>query len=715
MSRPEQKEEITALDQSFDDYAAAIIKGSTLDHISIPIEVLEHQREIMTIADHDSSHYENTFYYTHRFNLAKVAIDAKNLAALFSLRAQGIDSNVCYYLHLEHVRGYCDGGLGMVGSERGRDQNVYISEAKFSIEQYQQPNFSPRIRIRPDGRLNYQPQTSSLFEHRNEETFSESERQKAFKLFYDDDSEINFEWLDTFFENYYNSFETNDYQQFCEQVFNLNFASDNDIESLLSTMLKKISDYALLELGEETLNKIYKKNISLARLLIRSSLDIGIFNRNRDWYDSFQDIFEEYDKEHQEPCHFDTETESDLEPEYPDDEKETKTNYDRHSFTDTKLIRHATTTLYAFNDEKQSISTAYRWQQHTANKFFRVGRSMRQNGQAQIIYSHLKKNNGMRLDNQIYYRSLIIALAKIISEKRRMPGFTFIMGSTTLLFLQSEQRASQRQIANFKMEIKGLTRYPIKYGQGLIKRLNQMTVANFDKEKQKKRWKKLLTLFKNRIKKVKPITLCHLNKYGLIRLTGEDSATGADYVYQAKHQKNADLLNGLIMLITVVEVLNRLYRTAEGNLHHYNGLQCAQDSDAFPVAIAQAQALILLISGKITFNDFVGESKTYGDESDEHRAQYGAVTGQGTIDNQHIMRSKLRTISQHCFDKMTANSPIRKKFISEQRSQNRSCFVYGRTMLRGQLGFVYGDGNESDSSDSEYSDDEATTSLLNAS
>src|ERR1700733_8665506 len=102
---------------------------------------------------------------------------------------------------------------------------------------------------------------------------------------------------------------------------------------------------------------------------------------------------------------------------------------------------------------------------------------------------------------------------------------------------------------------------------------------------------------------------------------------------------------GLLFLVSRVEVLVRFYRQADGSLFPYSD-QTGIKSDAFPVSIAQARSLYLLLNGKISYADFFGETKTAGYDQEQHRAYFGTVTGKGTMDHSDVMLKKLFAINQ---------------------------------------------------------------------
>ena len=368
--------------------------------------------------------------------------------------------------------------------------------------------------------------------------------------------------------------------------------------------------------------------------------------------------------------------------------------------------------LYGFPNHAQAREQELSWLKYTVAKFFRVGKPLKEGKEStrlhKVIVDYLssKDKKPVNIDGMCR-RSFIIALSKILTENTGMPKLEFCIGNTIIRFIPSENNGTNRQKGNFKIEIGDCL--DIKYGAGCITRLKYLYEANWDDSTDKSlRKKRILALFKAKLQRISTFTPNNFNKYGNIFIDSDrDTGSSRDQ----RIQQNIHFLNGLLLLVTTVEVLVRLYRSADGNIYPYTS-QAAIKSDSFPVAIAQSRSLIMLIEGRISFEDFLGESIRDNYDKEQHRAYYGTVTGRGTIDNIDIMFEKLFAVNT-TYNSTVSNldfwKDLRKVYLSDNKD---GCLVEGRSRMYFDLVEVYGSGAESDDGSSSYSSDEDISDIV---
>ena len=365
--------------------------------------------------------------------------------------------------------------------------------------------------------------------------------------------------------------------------------------------------------------------------------------------------------------------------------------------------------MYGFPDKKQAQQKEVRWQKQTVAKFFKIGKSLQEGRQSYKIYQHIvtqiEAKDKKALDlNGCCRRSLIIALSKVLTKYKGMPNLNFKLGTTVIKFIPADENGTRRQIGNFKMEIPNC--YDIAYGDGCIKRLSYLLEPQWDTSSYNKdeRKKVLLNLLKAKLQQIKPFSYMDLNKYGNIRIFNEEISNS----YDEKTQKNVHFLNGLLFLVTTVEVLVRLYRTQDGKIFPYSD-EKGIESDSFPIAIAQARSLDLLLTGKILFIDFFGQSKSNPNyNSEQHRAYCGVATGKGTIDNIKMMVNKLLLVN-NLHNTVISNLQFWQDLKKDYLKSNKDGYLLeGRSRMYFDLKECYGSGSESDTESSDYSssDDE---------
>jgi len=380
-----------------------------------------------------------------------------------------------------------------------------------------------------------------------------------------------------------------------------------------------------------------------------------------------------------------------------------------------KVVKHTVTgqdkrsvSVYGFPDKAVGKEREIIWEQEATAKFFRFGKDLREGKQSHQIYLRVVQQvdgtNKSPINLQgCCRRSFIIALAKILTKYDGMPNLIFRLGGTTIRFEETDDSVKVRQHGNFKMVIPSLGDFQIAYGDGLITRLSNILAANWDDSVNKKERKKnLLNFMTKGFPTFTSFTSQNLNKYGKINIFSEEFGYGTDI------QKNADFLNGLFFLFSIVEVLERAYRTIDGNLFHYPvQYRSGEESDLFPIGMAQARSLVLLVTGTITFTDFFGQSKPDAD----YGADYGATTGTGTTYGQGLeyLSEKLNRINE-AYDQFYLNqnnSPwteLRTEYIQDNAE---GFLISGKSRMRHELKIVYGSGGESDSETSDYSDDDS--------
>jgi hypothetical protein len=368
--------------------------------------------------------------------------------------------------------------------------------------------------------------------------------------------------------------------------------------------------------------------------------------------------------------------------------------------------------LYGFPTKKQAQAKEYIWQKSVVTKFFKIGWPMRTQGEAQEIYqlveNQVKDSNTapIALDNRCR-RSFIIALTKILTKYGKMPRLSFKLGSTAINFVPDANALSTvRQKGNFKMEIPALGIYQIAYGEGCYNRMKYLLNPTWDTHNMPLRRNALAKFISAKLPIFRSFSYGEFNKYGNIIISSDTvAATAGD----RKVLDNIHFLNGLIFLITVTEVLVRLYRTEDGNIYSYSS-ESGVESDSFPVALAQARSLLMLLNGKINYTDFIGQSVRDNYDGDMHRAYYGAVTGQHTINNIEMMLEKLFAINalydREKFEQSSDHVDLRDKYLHDN---SKGHLIEGRSMMYFELRRVYGSGNESDSDSDGYSSDDEDT------
>lgn len=121
--------------------------------------------------------------------------------------------------------------------------------------------------------------------------------------------------------------------------------------------------------------------------------------------------------------------------------------------------------------------------------------------------------------------------------------------------------AISRQKGNFKLKTPA---FDIAYGADCVKRIRYLFGSN-NHQDFKRREKELLSLIKDRLSPISSFSYKDFNLAGCIRLDSESSADEFD----KKIQESIHFLNGLLLLITTVEVLVRLYQKKNGDLFQY--------------------------------------------------------------------------------------------------------------------------------------------------
>ena len=363
--------------------------------------------------------------------------------------------------------------------------------------------------------------------------------------------------------------------------------------------------------------------------------------------------------------------------------------------------------MYGFPSKEVAKQKEFLWQKQVCDKFFKIGKPLREGTKSHDIHLQVtkqlsaKEKKPLVLDG-LCRRSFIIALSKILTEHGEMPNLIFKIGTTQISFIPTDDNGKKRQLGNFKMEIENC--FDIAYGNGCITRLKYFLEPSWDYDTTNKRRRKeiLLKLITDRLPIFTPFTYRDLNKYGNIRVFDEETCNPYDTKSYEKIKPNLHFLNGLIFLVTIVEVLVRGYRTEKGEVFDYNDPKGIQ-SDSFPVAMAQARSLSLLLSGKIAFADFLGQSKT---TDEDYRASYGAVTAKGTIDNIQVMLEKLLLINERYNDYHSELEFWRDLKTTYLNSNNAGYLISGKSRMFCDLKADYGSGSESEDDSSDYSDSE---------
>ena len=368
-------------------------------------------------------------------------------------------------------------------------------------------------------------------------------------------------------------------------------------------------------------------------------------------------------------------------------------------------------TLFGFPNRERAARIELKWHKKVIHKFFRVGEPLAEGKQSTAIFNMVNNCIEQKHQNPIPIqgysrRSFIIAMSKILTHYGEMPELIFMLGMTKIK-LTRVNSVTQRQKGNFKM---GLPIMDIAYGEGCINRLANFIMPKWDRnpDNPQVRYKKFLEIFKERLATMEPFSHLDLNKYGNILIGVEPKANESD----KKTQNNLHLLNGLLFLVTTVEILVRFYRQANGDLFPYSD-QSGIISDAFPVAIAQARSLFLLLNGQISYKDFFGETLMEGYDHKQHRAYFGAVTGKGTMNHLDIMFEKLFAINMK-YNAFISTKDVCKDFCDTYTASNpHSYFVEGRSIMYCDLKFACGTGNESsEPRDYSHSEDEEISEVV---
>lgn len=365
-----------------------------------------------------------------------------------------------------------------------------------------------------------------------------------------------------------------------------------------------------------------------------------------------------------------------------------------------------TVSMYGFPDQTKRNAVELKWQQYVTSKFFRVGKALKPGKPSHDIYGKIKaylaeeKPAPLVIDG-FPRRSFIIALSKILTEYGSMPELKFQLGITVIELSRKDSR-TKRQQGNFSMLIPSLTHH-IAYGEGCVKRMQNFCNPAWDKDSDNPplRLKMLLSRFKAALPIMTSFSHAHLTKYGNVRIESDKYPALPE---DPKIKENIHFLNGLLFLVTVTEVLVRLYRTEDGTIYDYED-ESGKTSDAFPVAMAQTRSLTLLLSGEISFDEFLGETPLEGYDAKQHRALYGAVTGKNTMDHLEVMFRKLSAINLKHDATIMASLPAWKEFRETYLGSNpNGSILSGRSRMYFDLKNSYGTGDESDEDSSGYSD-----------
>lgn len=356
--------------------------------------------------------------------------------------------------------------------------------------------------------------------------------------------------------------------------------------------------------------------------------------------------------------------------------------------------------FYRMADRAFALRKEYDWQKAVVKKFFKIGHPLKAGKSSSYIFNQLIKQIQAPVKEKKYLfidrqrpRSLLIALAKILSENSFLPTLHFQFGHTFISLLEVDESRRSNQRGNCKMVIAGRP-YDLAYGKGADDQIQFMCKGHWEDGRQAwRRERKLVDLLSYKIPSFQPFSNLDFNQYNNVRLDGENPKYDKDTI------DRVHFLNGLIFLITIVEVIARLYRDENGNLFSYKK-ESALISDDIPIALAQARSLLLLFNRKIKLNDLIGESKDYKEKAPIHRAKYGIATGKQTIiDNSQIMLSKLEAINQK-YHSMLFN-----------KEMPAGKTITGRRSMYADLVKIYGNGAESDD---EYSseDDELKVQVV---
>ncbi len=376
--------------------------------------------------------------------------------------------------------------------------------------------------------------------------------------------------------------------------------------------------------------------------------------------------------------------------------------------------------VYAFPKKNEGVQKEVEWQKKATEKFFSFRKPVKPGTNSHNLYLRLRRQISGKAKEAIDItgferRSLVIALKNIVRDYQEMPEVAFKIGPTTLRLSNSSKN---RQRGNALLTADNFI-WTISYGKYCVDQFGHMT--GYNRGLKLERYQQLASLMRARINTFTPFVQTDFNSDGMIKLDFETSAV-------KDTSKNnivirVDFLNGLLFLVTNVEVNARSYRDADGNTFKYADPK-AIESDKLPVGIAQARGLMLTLdrvmqSQTITdalaaYNEFFGESPKYGADKSMHNGSLALVSGVGTIDNLPIVNDKLKHINaSHNAAKIT---PAWSAAFEPSYSTN-GMIISGKSSMYTELRDFYGSGAESDDNTSEYSNDsdgfeyEKTTNL----
>lgn len=308
-------------------------------------------------------------------------------------------------------------------------------------------------------------------------------------------------------------------------------------------------------------------------------------------------------------------------------------------------------------------------------RFFRFSDEMRQGGIAEVLKPLLFSGQTIPIDGYSS-RSVIIALVNKMrrtpkndvknaanaggnfytNPKKRIFLVKFSLGATQLLY---EWRPAPWQRGNSIIKVNN--RSPDLFGAGIAGRLEQLT--NTNNHETNERTKKLGELFLKKTKELQPFrhyefTYSLGGQNNLLIRTRDDH--GKTVATLAQAQETIDVLNGLLVLWSIVEPVRRLSghtaadvtKVTQDNLNNYmrNNYEHISKRDAInldhiPVATMQIRALQLLSEGYIALRDIFGESTKYP-PADEHRAEYGVSTGKDLVKQFLTVREKSERLAK---------------------------------------------------------------------
>ncbi|MFN3234919.1 MAG: hypothetical protein ACE365_05865 [Gammaproteobacteria bacterium] len=332
-------------------------------------------------------------------------------------------------------------------------------------------------------------------------------------------------------------------------------------------------------------------------------------------------------------------------------------------------------------------------------RFFRCGKSLRNQGRATNIVTDLLNNNLVRIDG-FSSRSVIAALVNImaawapqgVTNNTVIFSANFRLGATNISY---EWKPYSRQKGNCLVTINGGDCET--FGKGLANKLEELTETDGLKDKINGRTKKLGRLF---LEKTKCLRSFFANDFvsisGKARLrrniASDRKRLSPDL---ALANQIIDLLNGLLFLWSIAEPARRL-SCHEGSGSNRNAII---GIDHIPVATMQLRALQLLAAGKIPVRDIFGESECYrvynstlqpiylGSDPPWCRARYGVTTHKDVIHNYPEVKARSRELAN-------IDHPL------ESLADSNSFF--SRNYTKSLLEEGYGTGGESDGDD--YSD-----------